>query len=100
MFNVARHAAAHRAWIELGYGPGVARLVVADDGLGDAVAVRRILDEARTSRRGRHRGLVNVHERVDELKGTVNVLARRGGGIRVRVTVPLPSAEADRGAER
>lgn len=100
MFNVARHAAAHRAWIELGYGPGVVRLLVADDGLGDAVAVRRLLEEARSSRRGRHRGLVNVHERVDELKGTVGVLARRGGGIRVTVTVPLPSAEADRGAER
>ncbi len=100
MFNVARHAAAHRAWIELGYGPGVVRLVVADDGTGDAVAVRRLLEGARSSRRGQHRGLVNIHERVDELKGTVGVLARRGGGIRVTVTVPLPGAEADGGADR
>ena len=43
MFNAARHAAADRAWIELGYGPGVVRLVVADDGKGDAVAVRRLV---------------------------------------------------------
>lgn len=100
MFNVARHAAARRAWIELGYGPGVVRLVVADDGMGDAVAVRQLLEGAKSSRRGRHRGLVNIHERVDELKATVGVLARRGGGIRVTVTVPLPSAEADGGADR
>jgi len=100
MFNVARHAAAHRAWIDLGYGPGVVRLIVADDGEGDSLAVRRLLERTTLSQRGRHRGLVNIQERTRELRGTLSVHARRGGGIRLTVTVPLPSAEADGGADR
>lgn len=100
MFNVARHAAAHRAWIDLGYGSDAVRLIIADDGKGDALALRRLLERATASRRVQHRGLVNIHERVAELQGTMGVLARRGGGIRVTVTVPLPSAEAEGGADR
>jgi len=84
MFNVARHAAARAVWVDLEYGPGAVTLTVADDGCGDPQAIRRRL--ARAVAPG---GLVNIRERARELHGTVRVLARRGGGVRVRVRVPV-----------
>lgn len=99
MWNVVRHASAHETRMELAYRPDAARLTVADDGTGDAAVLRRHLDHA-VSASGRHRGLVNIHERARELNGTTTVHGRRGGGIRLAVTVPLPSAEADGGADR
>jgi signal transduction histidine kinase len=102
MFNVVRHAHARCIWVELRYDQGTVRLSVADDGTGDAHAVRRQLSRAASAATDSadHHGLLNIAERAREAHGSVRVLARRGGGVRVAVTVPLPSAEDDGGADR
>lgn len=99
MFNAVRHAGGHGIWVDLRYYPNAVRLAVADDGTGDANAVARLLRLAGSAHSGEHRGLVNIDERARELHGTVRVLARRGGGVRVAVTVPLSTAEDDRGTD-
>jgi signal transduction histidine kinase len=87
MFNVARHAIARCVWVDLAYRADAVTLTVADDGCGDPQAIQRRL--ARAAAPG---GLVNIRERARELNGTARVLARRGGGVRIRVRVP---ADAD-----
>jgi signal transduction histidine kinase len=96
MFNVARHADAQRAWVELHYLDGVVRLSVADDGTGDPATVARLLAEGQPTR-GHHRGLVNIRERVAELSGAVTAKGRRGGGVRVIVEVPEVGREVTGG---
>jgi signal transduction histidine kinase len=83
MFNVARHAGARAVWVDLAYRPDAVTLTVADDGVGDPGAIRRRLARAAPG------GLVNIRERARELHGTARVLPRRGGGVRVRVRVPV-----------
>ena len=84
MFNVVRHAAARSIWVELVQCPGTVTLTVADDGTGDARAIQRRLARAKAPG-----GLGNIRERARELGGTARVLPRRGGGVRVRVAVPV-----------
>ena len=79
LWNVVRHAHASQAWLSLAYGPDQVRLSVADDGSGDP---------RRAARRGGH-GLRNMAERSAELGGGLRIRRRRGGGLRVTVTVPL-----------
>jgi signal transduction histidine kinase len=87
MFNVVRHAAAGSIWVSLDQDPGEVTLTVADDGTGDARAIGRRLARAATPG-----GLGNIRERVCEMGGTARVLPRRGGGVRVRVVVPVGAA--------
>ena len=90
LWNVVRHAQASRAWLSLAYGDGLARLSVADDGAGDPAAVTRYLtsDGAPHSRHG----LRNMAERTGELDGVIRARRRRGGGLRITVSIPAPSA--------
>jgi signal transduction histidine kinase len=88
MFNVVRHAGARGIWVELAYRADAVTLTVADDGTGDPLAIGHRL--ARATATG---GLVNIRERARELHGGVRVLARRGGGVRVRVTVPVEAGD-------
>jgi signal transduction histidine kinase len=44
-----------------------------------------------------HRGLANIRGRLTELGGTVTALSRRGGGLRLVATVPLPGEAASDG---
>ncbi|HEV7648879.1 MAG TPA: histidine kinase [Actinophytocola sp.] len=84
MFNVARHAAARCVWVDLAYRADAVTLTVADDGAGEPHAIQRRLAHAAPPG-----GLVNIRERALELGGTARVLPRRGGGVRVRVHVPV-----------
>ncbi|HEX9123112.1 MAG TPA: GAF domain-containing sensor histidine kinase [Actinomycetota bacterium] len=96
MWNVAKHAGASRAWINLDLGGDTLQLSVSDDGTGDAGAIRRHLERAGSLRRsGYHRGLANIRERVHELHGTVRVTRYRGGGVRLTVTAPVERAGTD-----
>ncbi|MGZ4193224.1 MAG: histidine kinase [Solirubrobacteraceae bacterium] len=87
LFNVVRHANAGHAWLTLRWSPERVRLVVADDGDGDARVLRRRLEASTPA--GAHFGLAGIVGRVRELGGNVSVARRRGGGISLRVEVPL-----------
>ncbi len=87
LFNVVRHAGAGRAWLTLRWSPDRVRLVVADDGIGDARVVRRGLEASGPA--GAHFGLAGIGGRVRELGGSVSVARRRGGGVSLRVELPL-----------
>ena len=93
LFNVVRHADAGRAWLTLRWSPDRVRLVVGDDGVGDARAVRRGLEA--TGRAGAHFGLAGIGGRARELGGSVSVARRRGGGIRLKVELPLREGRDD-----
>ncbi|MBB4904204.1 sensor histidine kinase [Actinophytocola algeriensis] len=83
MFNVVRHASGGSVWVDLAYGAGTVALTVSDDGTGDPAAIADLL-----SRSAAPAGLGNIRERTRELHGSVRALARRGGGVRIRVTAP------------
>ena len=81
--NIARHAGAKHAWIQLGIEDGAVRLEVEDDGRG-------IAPEALAN--ARSLGLKGMRERLLYLGGTVEVARAPRGGTRVRVRAPLRPA--------
>ena len=91
--NIARHAAAPRAWLRMGSaGEGLAEILVEDDGAGlprDAACG------------GTHYGMDIMRERARRIEGTLEVGPRPGGGTRVRLvfpTAPAPSTASWREA--
>lgn len=80
MANALRHARARRIRIVLQLGDGVARLQVADDGIGfDASTVR-------SPRPGM--GLFAISERVALANGTLDIDASPGRGTRITAAIP------------
>jgi signal transduction histidine kinase len=73
--NVARHAGATAAAVDLVVRPGELRLTVRDDGVGVGSTVRRS-------------GLANMQHRAERHGGSVDVAPRDTGGTTVRWTVP------------
>ena len=91
LFNVATHAQAGRAIVRLRYRPERITLSVADDGCGDPTDLSRKLRlERATMVDGRHRGLVNMDSRVNDLGGSLAFRRARLGGVRVEIRIPLP----------
>ncbi len=90
LFNVVRHAEAHHAWVTLRWRPQVVSLAVADDGLGNHRKLQHQLFISRTD--GPHLGLTGIAERVRGLGGATWFERRRGGGVKLRVEVPLGGA--------
>jgi signal transduction histidine kinase len=105
LWNVVRHAGASRAWVDLEYrtdevrpsgdlpvpdGPRGrdVRLVVADDGRGRP-EVLRAWSTAGHGESGERYGLRNMRSRAEELGGVLEVTPRRGGGVRLLVSVPI-----------
>ncbi len=87
LFNVVRHADAAHAWVTLRWRPHVVSLAVADDGRGHPVELHRHLLSPHPS--GEHLGLAGIADRVRGLGGTAWFERRRGGGVRLKVEVPL-----------
>jgi signal transduction histidine kinase len=75
--NIARHAEATAAWVELVRVGGTARLRVSDDGVGPP------------GKPARGSGLIGIAERVGALGGTWQVDQRPGGGTRLEVSLPV-----------
>jgi signal transduction histidine kinase len=73
--NMAKHAHAARAWIELDHRDGHLRLVVGDDGIGGA-------------RAGAGGGLAGLGDRIAPLDGILTVSSPIGGPTLVVVEVP------------
>ncbi|MBU3693514.1 MAG: histidine kinase [Rhodocyclaceae bacterium] len=106
--NIGRHSCASAAWVDMRYGPGHEFVVVIDDdGRGLAAAsspadpADGMADRADGARAdGGHHGLSIMRERIASLGGALEVIARPGGGTRVRLAFPpkrLPT-EPDQGA--
>ena len=87
LFNVVRHAGATRAWVTLQWRVGSLSLVIADDGSGDPQYLQRLLGASRPSRQ--HLGLTGIAERVRGLGGTAAFGRRRGGGVTLKVEIPV-----------
>jgi signal transduction histidine kinase len=90
LFNVVRHAEAHHAWVTLRLRPQVVSLAVADDGKGNHRKLQHQLFISRPD--GDHLGLAGIAERVRSVGGATWFERRRGGGVKLRVEVPLGGA--------
>jgi signal transduction histidine kinase len=77
--NVAKHAAATRAWVELSHPPGLLSVVVGDDGGGGA-----------DPRSGT--GMRGVARRLAAFDGTMRVSSPKGGPTLVTLEVPCDSS--------
>jgi signal transduction histidine kinase len=87
LFNVVRHAEAQRVWVTLRWRPQVVSVAVADDGSGNH---RKLQHQLFTSvPHGDHLGLNGIAERVRGLGGAAWFERRRGGGVTLRVEVPV-----------
>jgi signal transduction histidine kinase len=87
LFNVVRHAEAHHAWVTLRWRPQVVSLAVADDGSGNHRKLQHQLFMSRPD--GEHLGLAGIADRVRSVGGATWFERRRGGGVKLRVEVPL-----------
>ncbi len=81
--NVGRHAQAQQAWLTLSHRGSHLDVRVEDDGRG----VAALQADGRA-----HFGLDIMNERAQRLGGVVEIGPREGGGTRVRLTVPFPTA--------
>lgn len=80
--------------MRLRYRPEALTVSVADDGRGDPTELRRMLRlERKDVGDGRHRGLVNMADRMAALGGSLAFRRARLGGIRVVLHLPLPVPE-------
>lgn len=85
--NVARHARAHRVWLELRQTRDRLRIRLADDGVGlPAVSPRRA-----------GFGLTAMRERIELAGGTLRLTSNAGGGSVVLAELPLTKAAAEAG---
>ena len=82
--NVARHARAARAWVDLRLGEGGARLEIGDDGIGF---------EGQGG--AGHFGLHTMRERADAVGARLRVVSGAGRGTVVTVEWPLDEGEGD-----
>ncbi|HMO45018.1 MAG TPA: histidine kinase [Rubrivivax sp.] len=87
--NIARHAQARHAWLQVApAAEGGVEIVVDDDGVGPAGAAQAA---------GAHYGVQIMRERARRIGGRLEIEARRGGGTRVRLlfapAVPRPAPE-------
>ena len=74
--NVAKHAHASAAEVEVAAGDGVLRVDVRDDGRGGADF-------------GRGSGLVGLKDRVEALGGRVSLQSPAGAGTTLQIALPL-----------
>jgi signal transduction histidine kinase len=87
--NVAFHANATSAWIQVEQHEGGLQIAVDDNGAGVASALRDHLRlELYRAGESRHRGLANSYIRLHELGGMLEIEPSEHGGIRMVAVVP------------
>jgi signal transduction histidine kinase len=84
--NVSKHARAHRVQVTLDAVDGTIRLVVEDDGVG--------FDPEAWTRRGSGTGigLLGMRERIERLRGRLEIISQPGRGTRLVARIPSPEA--------
>jgi len=85
--NVARHANASHAWVQVANTNGTLSMEVRDDGVGFAVAERRFSTG--------HYGLCGLEERARLLGGKSQITSLPGKGTVVQVCIPLPGQQRE-----
>lgn len=90
LINVAKHAQAESARVEVSEDGGFARIVVADDGVA--------FEPEETGQRGL--GLSTIEERLSHLGGSMKIESRSGRGTRVYLLAPFDPAERERDRRR
>jgi signal transduction histidine kinase len=83
--NVARHAQATRARIQLHFEPGEITLHIADDGVGMDVETAQ-----RAAACGKGWGLAGICERIELVEGNLDIESSPGAGTELNVWVPAP----------
>jgi PAS domain S-box-containing protein len=85
--NIGRHAGAHHVRINLSFKQRSVAVRISDDGHGFDV------EEAIASKdRPRGLGLIGMRERVDLMRGTLEIVSSPGKGTRVHVEIPFRKA--------
>ncbi len=93
LFNAVTHGKATRALVRLRYLDDAVAISVSDNGTGDPAQLRRALRlSSGADLSGLHRGLANMLDRAEELRGTQSIRRSRSGGVLLRLDIPLPSA--------
>jgi signal transduction histidine kinase len=82
VLNALKHADADRVSIRIAYEVDQLRVVAEDDGVGFEVGS--------TGRRG---GLVHMRDRVNALRGTLQISSQPGHGTRIEALLPLPDRD-------
>jgi signal transduction histidine kinase len=80
--NIARHSQSPRAHVRLHFLPDTVVLEVEDEGVGFG-----------NGKEGQGMGLVTMRERAELVNGRVEFIDREGGGVLVRLTVPVLQEE-------
>ncbi|HEV2425482.1 MAG TPA: chemotaxis protein CheB [Terriglobia bacterium] len=83
--NVHRHSGSHTARVHIGVRDGSLVLEVSDDGRG-------ISPERTSEPDGWGVGLRGMHERIQQLGGSLTLNSTDGGGTTVRAAIPIPPA--------
>lgn len=81
--NIARHAKAKQAWVNLTFKPGWVKLQVQDDGVGMSASD---IDNAKSL------GILGMQERAALLGGLTEFGGSSGTGTKVTVRIPYPSS--------
>jgi signal transduction histidine kinase len=92
--NVARHAQAKRARVQLHLGPREATLRVSDDGIG--MSAERAEQAAAE---GEGWGLAGIRERAALLGGDVTIRSELGAGTEIEARIPIPKSNTEEGQE-
>lgn len=79
--NIARHAHAHMAWIEITEGEQSIQVEIGDDGIG--------FDPGTIEQAGGHYGLLGLHERAKLCGGRLEIVSRKAEGTRLKLCFPL-----------
>lgn len=85
MNNVKKHSKAQHVQIQLDYGLKYLRIIVVDDGVGFDVeeTLKRVRSQSTSY------GLVGIYERVNQLKGTLQIDSKPGRGTSYSVKLPV-----------
>jgi len=89
--NIARHAHAHTAWIEVSAGEQSVQVEIGDDGIG--------FDPAAIAHTRGHYGLLGLRERAKLCGGQLEIESSKAEGTRLKLCLPLVGEEVFGGEE-
>lgn len=90
LFNVVKHAHAHRAWIGLQRQADTIRIEIADDGIG----IQQSMQDKNGVKTGGF-GLFSIQERLKHFGGRLEIDGSAGKGTRITLIAPMQLAEKE-----